>query len=53
MDRKKIVTLKEAFDNVVQAVEKEHVEFWYARDIMVLLGYSKWENFDIAVRRRC
>ena len=51
MDRKKIVTLKEAFDNVVQAVEKEHVEFWYARDIMVLLGYSKWENFDIAVKR--
>ncbi len=51
MDRKKIVALKEAFDEVVQAVKKEHVEFWYARDIMVLLGYSKWENFDIAVKR--
>ena len=41
MDRKKIVILKEAFDDVVQAVEKEHVEFWYARDIMMLFGDLK------------
>ena len=51
MDRKKIVSLKEEFDGIVQTVEKEHIEFWYARDIMPLLGYSKWENFDIAVTR--
>jgi DNA-damage-inducible protein D len=51
MDRKKIVSLKQSFDSIVQTVEKEHVEYWFARDIMLLLGYSKWENFEIAVGR--
>lgn len=51
MDKKKIIALKQSFDSVVQAVEKEHIEYWYARDIMLLLGYSKWENFEIAVNR--
>ena len=51
MDKKKIIDLKESFDRIVQTVEKEHVEYWFARDVMFLLGYSKWENFEIAVIR--
>ena len=51
MDKKKIIALKESFDSVVQTVENEHVEYWYARDIMLLLGYLKWENFEFAVKR--
>jgi DNA-damage-inducible protein D len=23
----------------------DNVEFWYARDLQILLGYSKWDNF--------
>ena len=39
-------TLKEAFDKTIQHVpDQEDVEFWYARDIQQLLGYSRWENF--------
>jgi hypothetical protein len=26
-------------------------EFWYARDLQILLGYKRWENFSEAVRR--
>ena len=38
-------TLKEAFDKTIQHVpDQEDVEFWYARDIQQLLGYSRWEN---------
>ena len=51
MDKKKIIALKDSFDSIVQSVEKEHVEYWYARDIMFLLGYIKWENFEFAVNR--
>ena len=51
MDKKKIIALKESFDSVVQTVENEHVEYWYARDIMLLMGYLKWENFEFAVKR--
>jgi len=27
------------------------VEFWYARELMSLLGYSRWENFEGAINR--
>lgn len=26
-------------------------EFWYARELQELLGYSKWENFETAIER--
>ena len=28
------------------AAELEGVECWSARELQVLLGYSKWENFE-------
>ena len=31
--------------------EEADVEFWYARELMELLGYNRWENFDKAVCR--
>ncbi|MBP5435995.1 DNA damage-inducible protein D, partial [bacterium] len=27
------------------------VEFWYARELMPLLGYERWENFEKAIKR--
>lgn len=27
------------------------VEFWYARELMRLLGYAQWRNFEEAIRR--
>jgi DNA-damage-inducible protein D len=27
------------------------VEYWYARDLYPLLGYTKWENFETALER--
>lgn len=26
-------------------------EFWYARELMPLLGYTKWQNFDKAIQK--
>lgn len=26
-------------------------QFWYARDLQVLLGYAKWDKFDAVIRR--
>jgi DNA-damage-inducible protein D len=25
--------------------KQDHVEFWFARDLQVLLGYAEWRNF--------
>ena len=51
MDAKRIEQIKLQFDNAIQSTEEERIEFWYARDLMKLLGYSRWENFEKAIRR--
>ena len=39
-----IQSLTEAFEGHAQQTENG-VEYWLARDIQHLLGYSKWDNF--------
>lgn len=51
MDKKRVQQIKEEFDMVVQTLENEQVEFWYARDLMKLLGYTEWRNFEKAILR--
>ncbi len=51
MDSKVVATIKESFDRVIQRDEINQIEFWYARDLMLLLGYERWENFDKAITR--
>ena len=51
MDRKKITQIKEQFDLVIHSDNEADVEYWYARELMVLLGYERWENFDKAFLR--
>lgn len=51
MDKKRIEQIKLQFDNAIQTTENEQIEYWYARDLMKLLGYSRWENFENAIRR--
>lgn len=50
MDKRKLHMIMEEFDNAVNTTE-ENIEFWYARDLMGLLGYSRWENFEKAIKR--
>jgi len=33
------------------ANQADGVEFWYARDLQKLLGYSKWENFAMVIEK--
>ena len=53
MEKSKITTLKVAFDEIANTVSAEEttVEYWRARDLMPLLGYSRWENFNNAIQR--
>src|SRR3989338_825985 len=43
MDKEVVLRLKKTFEDY--AYEADGIEFWYARDLQVLLGYDKWENF--------
>lgn len=51
MDKKKIIQIKEKFDLVIHRNASKTIEFWYARELMSLLGYERWENFGKAICR--
>ena len=51
MDKKRVGQIKEQFDLVIHSDETAKVEFWYARELMPLLGYERWENFDKVISR--
>ena len=49
MEKKMIINYKNKFDEIRH--EENEVEFWYARELMHLLGYSKWQNFENVLSR--
>lgn len=51
MDKKRVLQIKEQFDLVIHCDGDANIEFWYARELMPLLGYERWENFDRAISR--
>lgn len=44
-EKSKLAELKEKFDSIINTEENEKIEYWYARDLQVLLGYTQWRNF--------
>ena len=50
MNTELVQTLTSTFEAHAQQTEGG-VEYWLARDIQHLLGYSKWENFLIVVSK--
>lgn len=51
MDKKRVGQIKEQFDFIIHRDENVNIEFWYARELMPLLGYERWENFNKAISR--
>lgn len=51
MDKNKILQIRKQYDVIIHNSADGTVEFWYARELMPLLGYERWENFDKAVQR--
>lgn len=39
------------FNKLSQRLPDGDIEFWFARDLMVPLGYARWENFLTAIQR--
>jgi DNA-damage-inducible protein D len=54
MDKLSIQQHKSAFDAIAQFIQNEsgeQVEVWFARDLQTVLGYTRWENFTVAILR--
>ncbi len=55
MDIQRINQYKVDFDAITKYIKsddgKEEVEVWFARDLQKVLGYARWENFQVAIGR--
>lgn len=53
MEKEKLIALKTSFDEISNKILDDEitVEYWRARDLMPLLGYTRWENFNNAIQR--
>ena len=51
MDKSRIKVIMDQYDAIVQKEEEFNVEFWHARELMPLLGYERWENFEKVISR--
>ena len=50
-EKSKLLKLKEKFDSIINTEEKDNIEFWYARDLQIQLGYKRWENFLETIKK--
>jgi len=55
MDKQRIIQYQTHFDKIAHFINNEdhseQVEVWFARELQILLGYARWENFIVAVQR--
>ncbi len=49
MEKEVVIKLRKSFEDY--ANEKDGIEFWFARDLQILLGYSQWRNFLATVEK--
>ncbi|MCL2304856.1 MAG: DNA damage-inducible protein D [Planctomycetaceae bacterium] len=51
MDKKIIHQLHADFERCANTDEASGVEYWFARDLQKLLGYSQWRNFEPVIAK--
>ena len=49
MEKETIIKLNKSFEE--SAYEEDGIEYWHARELQILLGYSDWRNFINAVEK--
>ena len=55
MDKLRIIQYQSDFDKIAHFINNdnnsEQIEVWFARELQILLGYARWENFIVAIHR--
>ena len=46
----KYMDTNKSFENI-KHIDENGVEFWYAREIMHVLQYSNWQNFEKIINK--
>lgn len=51
MEKQLIVKMQGQLDALIQTIPDESVEYWFARDLQKVLGYSQWRNFQEVIAK--
>jgi DNA-damage-inducible protein D len=51
MTKNIIVKLQDDFNSISELLEDSNIEYWYARDLQKVLGYSEWRNFNNIIEK--
>jgi len=51
MNKNIIIKLQEEFNQISSILEDTNIEYWYARDLQKVLGYSEWRNFNNVIEK--
>lgn len=51
MEKDIVIQLHTSFESMLQTDTDTGTEFWFARDLQMLLGYARWENFIKVVEK--
>ena len=47
---KKVEKTNKSFEGI-KHIDESGVEYWYARELMTILEYNKWENFEKVINK--
>ena len=47
---KKVEKTNKSFEDI-KHIDESGVEYWYARELMTILEYNKWENFERVINK--
>jgi DNA-damage-inducible protein D len=50
MEKQIATQLNKNFEKI-KKVDENGVEYWEARELMFLLGYNRWENFENVIKK--
>jgi DNA-damage-inducible protein D len=51
LEKSIVVRLHSSFEDMLQKDPETGIEFWLARDLQMLLGYTRWENFTKVIEK--
>ena len=51
MSENEIIKLTEKTFEDIKHIDKDGNEFWYARELMLTLGYKDWRYFDAVIEK--
>lgn len=51
MDKQLILSLQKNFNSITNVIDNTDIEFWYARDLQIILGYKSWDKFQNVIQK--